>query len=712
MHDLRKVRIHMHMYTPWALILSLCFVPLPSAHAEESASLRQGIHAMTRQARDKVFPALVNIDVITIRYWDGKEHKSQAVGSGTIISKDGHVLTNQHVTHEGVSFTCTMEDKQRIPAKLLGEDALTDLAVLQLDLSLYDDGSGPLPVAAFGDSDQLEIGDYVMAMGSPFSLSRSVTLGIVSNTQRVFGTAGESGGMKLRAGQRSGMFTQWIQHDALIHPGNSGGPLVNLEGEIVGVNQLGGSAIGFAIPSNLARRISDQLIANGEVERSWVGMSIRSIEKTGYEEGIFVNSVVSDGPAAEGGLEAGDVLVELDGEPVTIRFDEEIPPLLDRVARKKVGDTLEVIYLRDGERKETTITTARLEQDLGEERAFRNWGMTAMSITDRIARERRLDSTEGVLVTSVRDGGPAALAEPQIGRGYVIRRIADHSIDDLQAFLAAYDSIMEMKPLPEYVVVEYEVMGKNHLTLMKTKPDDDEDPPREVPKAWLGVATQPILQKLAEQLGDEKYQGFRITRVYPRTLAAESELLQGDIIVGLDGKRIYPRGMNDAGLLSRVIRRMPIGETLTLNILRQEKMLEIPVELERTRIEPADALREVNRDFEMTVRELTFFDRDAMQWEEDVEGVLIEQVTSAGWAALGGLASGDLIQRINDQPVRSIEEFRDVMDQIREDEPERVVFVVLRRISRHHVFVEPEWRPLTGETDEEAPTPNDNETKE
>ena len=185
-----------------------------------------------------------------------------------------------------------------MPARLVGEDPLTDLALLELDLSELEDTSRPLPVAAFGDSDALEIGDYVMAMGSPFSLSRSVSLGIVSNTERVF--AGGFGShdieeMELAAGQRTGLFTRWIQHDAVISPGNSGGPLVNLAGEIVGVNELGGSSLSFAIPSNLAARVSATLAESGEVERSWIGVSFKPIQRTGLDAGVLISSVVRPG---------------------------------------------------------------------------------------------------------------------------------------------------------------------------------------------------------------------------------------------------------------------------------------------------------------------------------------------------------------------------------------------------------------------------------
>ncbi|MEM7356950.1 MAG: trypsin-like peptidase domain-containing protein [Acidobacteriota bacterium] len=311
----------------------------PSEH-RPSENFRSELRRVISAARDSVFPALVSIGVVTVQYRGGKEFKGRSVGSGTIISPEGHVLTNQHVTSHGRKFVCTLSDKREISARLVGEDPLTDLAVLQLDTSDLGETQGALPVASFGDSSQLEIGDYVMAMGSPFSLSRSVSLGIVSNTERVF--AGGLGNddveeMELEVGQRTGLFTRWIQHDAVISPGNSGGPLVNLAGEIVGVNELGGSTLSFAIPSNLASRVSTALIERGEVERSWIGASFKPIQRTGLDAGVLISSVVLEGPAGAAGVEAGDVLLRFDGEPVTVRFVEEVPLLLDRIASLPIG---------------------------------------------------------------------------------------------------------------------------------------------------------------------------------------------------------------------------------------------------------------------------------------------------------------------------------------------------------------------------------------
>ena len=673
--------------------------------SRQADQLRLDVRAMFGAARERVFPALVNIQVVTVNYAGGKERKGSSVGSGTIISAEGHVVTNQHVTSDGKKFKCTLTDQREVSADLVGEDPLTDLAVLKLHLGeLGDDHT--LPVAEFGDSGRLLVGDYVMAMGSPFSLSRSVTLGIVSNTERVFG--GEFGGdeveeMELDEGQRTGLFTNWIQHDAPINPGNSGGPLVNLKGEVVGVNELGGDGMGFAIPSNLVRAVVAELITHGQVTRSTIGASFKAIQRTGLTEGVLVNSVDEEGPAGRAGLKAGDVVVKLNDEPLTVRFLEQVPPLLRRIADLPVGAQLRVTYRRDGQSGEITITTERLRRDRGDEAAFRAWGLTGMQITEKLARDQRLSGTAGVIVSSIRSGGPAATAEPPLNWGDVIRGIDRQPVRNLRDLIECYREIMDRAPLPDYVLVEFDRRGQDQVTLIKPAPEKEENPPREVRKAWIGVATQPVLTQLAAKLGFENHSGFRVTRVYPGTEAAKSELKVGDVIIKLNGEELTLRGLQDAGLLARQVRRLDIGASATLTVLRDGTQQELRVALEPTRLTPEEARRDRNPDFELTVRELTFFDRDANRWDERVHGVLVEQVEEAGWAGLGGLQAGDLIQELHGKPVRSLAVYRRLMDDIEEAEPERVVFVVLRGVRTHFQYVEPDWNPVTRgrDTDEE-----------
>jgi len=673
---------------------------------KKAEALREDMRRMIELARDRVFPALVNISVVTVDYWGGKEHKGSSIGSGTIISPEGYIITNQHVTDKGTKFSCRLADRQEISAKLIGEDPLTDLAILKLNLNELRDPAAPLPVAAFGNSDELQVGDHVMAMGSPLALSRSVTLGIVSNTERVFGTRGgnDVDDMELDSGQRTGLFTRWIQHDALIHPGNSGGPLVNLKGEIVGVNELGGNAMGFAIPSNLARDVAGALIKSGEVARSWIGVSFKPIEKTGFTRGVLVNSVTKGGPADKAGIQAGDLILRIAGEPITTRFAEEVPPLMKRVADFPIGAEVKISIDRKGATSEVTLTTDKLKKDKGDETALRAWGITAEEITERMAQEYRLDDTAGAMVSSINAGGPAQLAEPPLSGGDVIRSIDGRDIADLADLVTRYKAIMGTEPLPEYLLIEFDRSGKNHLTLLKPKPPEDEDPPREVAKAWIGIATQPVLDKLAAKLGSPDARGFRVTRVYPRSAAASSDIKIGDIITGLNGQKLQVRGMQDAGLLGRAIRKLTIDEDATLDIIRDGDKRQVAVKLERTRILPSEARKDRNRDFEMTVRDVTFFDRDENRWSEDVKGVLVEQVESAGWAGLAGIQSGDLIQRINDIEIKGIKSYRKAMETVTKAAPERVVFEMLRGVSTRFQYAEPDWKPIVDTTSKPATT--------
>jgi serine protease Do len=651
-------------------------------------------------ARDRVFPALVNIRVITVAYWGGQERKGSSNGSGTIITPQGHIVTNHHVIDRGTKFRVTLADKTEVEADLVGSDPMTDLAVLRIresELARLPN----LPVAAWGDSDRLSVGQTVMSMGSPFSLSRTVTLGIVSNTQRVFFNTWTDD-RELEPddidGQSTGVFTTWVQHDALINPGNSGGPLVNLDGEIVGVNTRGGSGIGFASPANLARFVAQRLIDTGEVQRSDLGMSLKPIDRTGHDTGVLVNAVSQSPPgaAARAGVQAGDVITAIDGQPVTVKFIEQVPPLLRSLAERPVGSTVRVDYVRAGNTGSATITTERLLPERGEETALRAWGLSVAEITERIARERRLPRRDGVLITGVRGGSPAVTAEPPISPGDVLLEINGRPVIDVPALVEAYRTIMgdgRAESIPETMLVRFDRNGKDNVTILKPRPKPTEDPTPEVPKAWIGVAVQPVLRELAKSLAIEGTTGFRVTRVYPRTLAAGSDLRVGDVITAVNDEKLAPRTLQDSGLFARRVRQMKIDDSATLTVLREGKSVAVPVKLERTRLGPDEARKDDNKDFELSVRELTFFDRDDANLDESVQGVLVTNVEPAGWAGQGGLGEGDIVQTIDGASVADVPAFRRVMADIARRQPERVVFVVLRGTSTSFKFVEPEWKP-------------------
>jgi serine protease Do len=675
-------------------------VSAPQIDPARGDALRTDMQQLIGAARDSVFPALVNIRVVTVVYQNGAERKYSTIGSGTLFSKDGYVLTNQHVVRHGRRFVCTLADKQEIPARLVGADALTDLAVLQLDLKAV---KGNLSVARFGDSDQLQVGETVMAMGSPLALSRSVTLGIVSNTHRILNEgigAGDGAEMMLERGQSTGLFTRWIQHDALIFPGSSGGPLVNLRGEVVGVNELGGG-FGFAIPSQLAKEVTAELVAHGEVQRSWLGMSVRSLQKTGLNEGALVTSIDKDSPSQKAGLLAGDLITAVDGKPVALHFAEEIPPFLHDLASRPPNSKVALEVKRAGKTLTLTATTDKLAAEHGAGRVFRAWGFTAEGVTSRVATAMNLGNTDGALVTGVKPGSPAALAEPAVKAGDVLRSIDGVKTPTLASLLERYAQLTEKKDAskagkPAPILLELQRHGENQVTLLKPIANDDDEQSREIPKGWLGVATQPVIPELADKLGLHGASGYRVSRVYPGTTAEQGGLKVGDLIVAAGTEKFQPGGMSDASALERLVRRHYEGDSLSLTVRRgnAKDPLVLQVVLERSRLAADEAPRARDNDFELTARELTFFDRDDRSWGPEVHGVLVASVETAGWAGLAGVQPGDLLQSIDGREVKDLATFRAAMEAVSKSKPARFVMQVLRGTRTHYEFLEPDWKPI------------------
>ncbi len=261
------------------------------------------------------------------------------LGSGVIINREGYILTNNHVIDGATEISVVLNDGGKYAAELVGSDPHTDLAVIRL---LSTDGLNLTPIEP-GDSDALRVGEFVIALGSPFSLASSVTLGIVSQKGRSIGLL---------------PFEDFIQTDAAINQGNSGGPLVDVDGRMVGINTViqtagyssGNIGISFAVPVNLAMRVADSLINSGRWERPWLGIWMNETEG-----GVLIMEVVEDSPASHGGLEIGDIIIEVDGDPVSTSRDVQ-RQVLDR----DVGETAEVTILRNGERVILKIVTAMM----------------------------------------------------------------------------------------------------------------------------------------------------------------------------------------------------------------------------------------------------------------------------------------------------------------------------------------------------------------
>jgi len=425
LHGWRPYRIGFvgFLTTLWTLI------PLAQASDVTHLELQRQIFA----ARDRVLPALVNISPVVRDFSSGKEEKSSVTGSGVVFREGGYVVTNYHVAGEAEEIVCTLWNKERVRATLVGGDPMTDLAVLRLDFTEYD-GAMP-PVSRFGDSDKLETGQIVMALGSPFALSRSLSFGVISTTDRYL-----SENFRLPSGEASGLFNTWIQTDAAINPGNSGGPLVDLAGNIVGINSrafMMANNLGFSIPSNVVKQVVDEIIRNGRVERSWIGVAVQPLQEledffSAEQGGVLVSNVENDSPAFESGIRAGDLILEVAGASVSARFYEEIPVFYSRIAAVPIGTDVEIVFQRGGEVQRTTLRTVEFGRPMGNHYEVKDWGFTVRGITKQMALELRLDSTEGVLVAGVQGGGAAEVAG--LAANDVVHRVDGTPVRDLEEF--------------------------------------------------------------------------------------------------------------------------------------------------------------------------------------------------------------------------------------------------------------------------------------
>ena len=325
--------------------------------------------------------------------------RMQGAGSGVIINRDGYVLTNNHVVEGAKEVTVTLSDKQEYKARVVGRDSRTDLAVLKIE------PKATLEAAPMGDSDQLRVGDWVLAIGNPFGLSNTVTSGIVSAKGRIIG---------------AGPYDDFIQTDTPINPGNSGGPLFNMKGEVVGINTAilsNGQGIGFAIPVNVVKPLVPQLVSRGEVTRGYIGVSIQPITpelgkamKLTNDKGVLVADVVPGSPADKAGVRRGDVIVAFNNKAV-----EEPRDLSSMVANTPVGQEVNVAVLRDGAKKQLAVKVEKLGsggskiEESGQPSQGK-WGLGLQDLKPGIAGQPASKADRGVLVASVQPGSPADLA--------------------------------------------------------------------------------------------------------------------------------------------------------------------------------------------------------------------------------------------------------------------------------------------------------------
>ena len=638
------------------------------------------------KAAAAVAPALVRLRVVDIEYESGRAMKGEATGSGVIFTQEGHIITNHHVAGKAKQIVCTMADRSEIDAELVGTDPLTDISVIRLRPK----EPRAFAVARFGDSSRLQVGDPVLAMGSPLALSQSVTMGIVSNTELVMPDLFWPFKFQVE-GEDVGSIVRWIGHDAKINPGNSGGPLVNLDGEVVGINEMQFGLSG-AIPGNLARKVAEELVAHGQVVRAWLGLEVQPLLRSEpRQEGALVSGVIPGSPAAKAGFASGDVLVSLAGETVSVRVPEELPIFNQVVADLPLGKPAAAVVERDGKQVTLQVTPEEREPWRPREREFEEWGLTGRDLSGLEAKERRRESPDGVLITSLRSGGPSDDAKPKLLEDDILLAVDGRPLKTTDDLAAVTQELTKEQSEPRPVVVTFERKALQCMTVVKVGKEKPSEPGHEVRKAWLPVEVQVLTGELAEALHLDKT-GVRITQVYPHSSAEKAGLAVGDFIVAIDGTPIPASRPEHFDVFPAMLRQYPVGTEVTLSVIRGTEERTLKVKLERSPT-PAQELAKYEDDrFEFTVRDVSETDRAEERWPQAQQGAYVVSVSEGSWAALGHLAVGDLILHVQGEATASADDLKKAMEKVASAKPDTVVLHVQRGIHDLYLELRPKWQ--------------------
>jgi serine protease Do len=381
---------------------------------------------------DAIKPSVVHIEVVK----KTGQIKYKSLASGLIVDKAGFILTNEHVVDDAQSVTVTLPSKIEYPAEIIGTDKQTDLALIKISTT------EELSVAKLGNSDAVQVGEWVIAVGNPYGFDRTVSFGIVSGKGRVLPNLPIE----------TQLINDFIQTDAAIDPGSSGGPLVNLKGEVIGINSIGfGRGQGFTIPMNTANDVKDKLLSSGTIQRGWIGIAIQPLSRDyaryfdqPNREGILVADIVPGSPAEKSGLLSGDIVVEYNGQKVSAEKEEDLNKFQVLVSQSEVGAPARLRILRNG--IDTSITVEiSIQPKVKADEFETDLGFTVKEITDAIYQQYMLEDKEGVLVSFVEIGGVASTA--LLEEGDVIKKVEKFEIKNLDDFKGSLNLVKDKEQI-------------------------------------------------------------------------------------------------------------------------------------------------------------------------------------------------------------------------------------------------------------------------
>lgn len=681
------------------LLLAILFATTLSAQQTQSNPPAQ---VAMELAISSVYPALVQIRVVSASYDDGRQRKNLVAGSGVIISPDGYVVTNHHVAGKATSIRCFLSSKKELAAKLVGTDALTDIAVLKIDVSSLSPDEQKLPYAKFGSSETLKIGDPVLAMGSPLALSQSVTRGIVANKDMMFPDL--FGSDLLLDGEDVGLLVKWIGHDAQILPGNSGGPLVNLQGEIVGINEISlggffGGGIGGAIPSELVKKVSDELIAHSVVRRVWVGLNFQPLLKShqgkdisnAESQGVLVSSVMKDSPAERAGIVPGDIILSVDGNPVNIHFREELPALHQFLLSQPEQKKLDFMVKHGSDERNVELTTEIRDDVQGKQEELIQWGLVVEDLTLTTAQELGRTDKKGVMVSSAKNGGPSDQASPPLEEGDVIVQVNGKPVEDRKALREITAEITKDKKAPVSTLVAFDRNVERLLTVVDVGIKVPQFPPPEARKAYLPITTQVLTKKLATALGVPGKKGVRITGVLSGSNAEKAGLKVNDIITQVADQPVDASEAQHENVLESMLRAYRVNTPVEFTVIRDTKEMKITATLSEQPKPEREMKTYENVVLEFKGRDLSYDDRIELNYDQSERGVLVTEVEPGGWASVGGLHEDDLIQAINGQKVIAIGDVERILTAEQKNSSKYIVIFVKRGIYTYFLELQPVW---------------------